>query len=121
MNHLSADDHLKVIQLLVEGNSLRGISRITGHRRNTCTRLLERFGAACKKFLRREMKDLQLRHIEIDEIWTFCRKKDKKITGEEPDVGQIGSMFIFVALDEDSRLVPVYRVGERNSNTTRNF
>ena len=29
------------------------------------------------------MVDLELDHLEIDEIWTFCRKKRGRLKGQE--------------------------------------
>jgi IS1 family transposase len=121
MNCLPVPKQLRVVKLLIEGNSLSSTARITGVHRDTCTGVMIRFGNACRKFLSREMRDLELRHIQIDEIWTFCRKKQKRIVGDEPDLDQIGDIYIFVALDEDSRLVPAFRVGRRNAETTNLF
>src|SRR5258708_4490135 len=121
MNVITKETELRILKLAVEGNSLSSIARITKVHRDTCSRFLVAFGLGCKAFLSREMKDLSLRHIEVDEIWTFCRKKDKNVTTEEPDYGEIGSIWIFIALDEDSRLVPTYRVGGRNAGTTFDF
>jgi IS1 family transposase len=107
--------------MLIEGNSISSTARFTGVHRDTCCRLLVRFGTACQKFLDREMQDLQLTHLEVDEMWTFVRKKQKRITGEEPDAGKIGDIYIFVAFDEATRLIPAYRVDRRNFEATAAF
>lgn len=67
------------------------------------------------------MRDLEFRHLQIDEMWTFCRKKAHNITGEEPDVGQIGTFYLFIALDEDTRLIPAFRIDRRDENGTMAF
>jgi hypothetical protein len=118
---LRCEKQLTVLRMLGEGNSISSTSRLTGVHRDTCSRLMVRFGIACKRFLDREMRDLQLNHVQCDEMWTYVRKKDKNITGEEPDVDQIGSMFLFVALDQESRLIPVHRVDRRNYAVTNAF
>jgi len=100
---------------------MRAICRETGITRNTCARLLLRFGRACQNFLDREMRDLELRHIQVDEMWAFVRKKEFNLTGEEPDYDRIGEYYIFVALDEDSRLVPAHLVARRHGEATEIF
>lgn len=80
-----------------------------------------RFGEGCKKFLDREMRDLTLKHIELDEIWTYCKKKDKKLADDDPDVLDAGSIFVYVALDQHTRLIPAFRVGKRDQINTNVF
>ena len=85
MYYLSTKKQIHVLKLLVEGNSISSIARYADVHRDTITRLMLRFGEACQRFLDRELRDLEFNHLEIDEIWTFCRKKEDHITGEEPD------------------------------------
>lgn len=66
------------------------------------------------------MQDLQLRHIQLDEIWTFCRKKDAQVKDDDP-AEEVGSIFLFIALDHDSRLVPAFHVGKRTAEHTHTF
>jgi IS1 family transposase len=117
-------DHKKqlaVLRLLIDGSSVSTTSRFTGVHRDTCTRLMTRFANACQKFLNLEMRDLQLNHVEIDELWTYCRKKRYSIKGDEPDLDKIGEFYIFVALDQETRLIPAHRVGRRTKETTEDF
>ena len=110
-----------VLKLLVEGASISSISRFTGVHRDTCTRLMLRFAGACEAFLDAEMRDLQFRHLEIDEMWTYCRKKEFNVTGEEADADEIGTFYLFLALDQDTRLIPTYRLDRRNGEATMAF
>jgi DNA-directed RNA polymerase specialized sigma24 family protein len=47
MNKLSAKKRAEIIRALVEGNSLRSVTRLTGRSINTVTKLLVDLGAAC--------------------------------------------------------------------------
>lgn len=118
---LRLEQQLDVLKLLSDGSSISTVSRFTGIHRDTCSRLMIRFSEGCKRLLDREMRDLVLHHIEVDEIWTYCRKKERKVTGAEPDHGAIGDIYIFVALDEQTRLVPTYLVGRRDWGSTYAF
>ncbi len=120
-NVLKREKQLMVLRLLVEGNSIRSIERITGVRKRTVTNLMLRFGKACRKFLDRELRDLELRHVECDEIWTFCQKKQGRLTDEEKGNPEIGDQYLYVAQDQDTNLIVTYAIGKRNGEVTDAF
>ena len=66
------------------------------------------------------MRNLNLRHIQVDEIWTFVRKKQKRILEDENDF-YIGDQYTFVAIDEDTKLVPTFVVGKRTRENCERF
>ena len=72
---LAPEKRISVLHLLVEGNSIRSTSRLTGVHRDTIMRVLVKAGDQCRDFLDRELRDLSLRHVQCDEIWTFVYKK----------------------------------------------
>jgi len=59
---------------------------------------------------------LNCTNIECDEIWTFVGKKQAKLRSEEK-YGEKGDQYVFVGLDRDTKLVPVFVVGKRNTVT----
>lgn len=120
-NVLPRDKQLSVLHLLVEGNSIRSIERLTGVNRNTTLRLLLRVGGWCRTFLDRHHRRLELRHIQADGIWTFCRKKQAHLSDAERDDPALGDQYLFVAFDTDSKLVVTYTLGKRNGETTAAF
>lgn len=121
MRVLSQEKQIDILKLLSEGMTISAASRCHRVHRDTCARLMLRFGRACEKFLNNEMHDLQLGHVQVDELWTFCKKKGERWTGNEPDADEIGEFYLFVALDEETRLIPVYRIGRRTEETTLHF
>lgn len=120
-NVLSCEDQIHVLRLLVEGNSLRSVTRITGVHRTTVMKLLVMFGEKCRAFLDCTQRNLTLRHVEADEIWTFCRKKQGRLTAEEKSDTTIGDQYLYVAQDQDSKLIVTYAIGKRNSEVTEAF
>jgi transposase-like protein/IS1 family transposase len=107
------------LQLLVEGNSLRSTQRITGLDINTLMSLLIRAGERCQSLMDAKMRNLTLKFVECDEIWTYCGKKNRRVRkGESPE---LGDQWIFVALDADSKLVPCFEIGKRTKETTHAF
>ena len=116
MNALTPDRQAAVIRALVEGNSLRSTSRMTGVARNTIASLLRDVGAHCKNHHDRFVRDLAPARVQMDEIWSFCNKKEKNVPVEEKGQGH-GDAWTWIALDPDSKLVISYRTGSRDSVT----
>ena len=120
MRVLSRQQQLLVLNLLVEGNSLRSITRLTGIHRTTAIKLMVRVGRQCRAMLDRWMRNLTLAHLELDEIWTFVQKKQGRIP-----VGvnhtTIGDQYLFVAIDEKTKLIPSHKLGKRTRETTEAF
>jgi len=119
-NVLKKDLQLKVIHLLVEGNSIRSIERLTGVQRNTVCRLLVKVGNACRDLLDERLRDLTLDHVQVDEVWTFVQKKQARLTLDERALrGDIGDMYLWIALDEKTKLIPSFAVGKRSADMAR--
>jgi IS1 family transposase len=116
---MKREKQLAVLKLLVEGNSIRSTERITGVSRNAIMRLLVRFGNACREYLDANMTNLHLEHVEIDEIWTFVRKKQKQLQGFEIIDPELGDIYVFTALDQKTKLLASFAVGKRNHITTQ--
>ncbi len=119
MYTLSAEKKLAVIAALVEGNSIRSISRMTDVDRNTITSLLVRVGDRCANIMDERMRNVRCPFLQVDEIWTYVGKKDKHVRVDDPD--EFGNQWVFVALDEETKLVPSYMVGKRTRETTYTF
>ena len=113
MNRLKPEKEKMVLNLLVEGNSIRSIDRITGVDKNTVCRVLLRAGDKCQKILDQYMRNLNCQYLECDEIWTYVGKKQKRLRPEEKGNG-MGDQYVFIALDRDTKLVPHYMVGNRD-------
>jgi hypothetical protein len=84
MYTLSTDKKLAVISGLVEGNSIRSISRMTDVDRNTINSLLLHTGERCAALLDERMRKLHCRRLQCDEIWTYVAKKDRHVKDSDP-------------------------------------
>jgi IS1 family transposase len=121
-NILKKDRQLAVIHQLCEGSSIRSTSRITGVNLRTCLRILLRVGNACQVMLDEEMRGLTLKHLEVDEIWTFVAKKQGRVSVDKWQTSlMIGDQYLFIALDQDTKLIPCYALGKRTGDLTRRF
>lgn len=118
-NVLPRERQVEVLRLMVEGNSLRSITRITKIHRTAVQRLLVRFGRACEKFMDLMFQNLVLGHVQMDELWTFCGKKEGRLNDKERASGRFGDQYLFLALDTETKLIPCWKLGKRNHTTTR--
>jgi IS1 family transposase len=121
VNVLTREEQVRALHLLVEGNSLRSVTRLTGTHRTTVIRLMLRAGDRLRTFLDERMKNLVLRHVQCDEIWTFVQKKQGRLQEAERDKDDVGDQYLFVALDQTTKLVPCFALGKRTMETTERF
>jgi len=118
---LPVDRAVLVLSLLVEGSSIRSAERVTGHHRDTIMRLLTLVGGKCEALLDRLMVDVELKDVQADEIWTFCRMKQKTKNRLGVTDPEAGDAYAFVAIDRDTKLVPAWALGKRDTLTTDAF
>jgi IS1 family transposase len=121
MNRLSRTERAAIIRLLVEGNSLRSVSRIAEHSINTITKLLIELGSACAAYQDEHLRDLTSSRIECDEIWSFCYAKARNVPEEHRDEKGWGDVWTWVALDPDTKLVASWLVGLRDAADCNTF
>lgn len=117
MNRKSLQDRAKIIQLLCEGNSMRGTSRIMDCSINTVTKLLEETGARCLEIQDRLLVDLPCKRIQVDEMWSFCYAKKQNL----PDGKDGGDLWTFTAICPDTKIIPCFRVGPREAEVAVDF
>src|SRR5680860_1239215 len=82
MNRLSRTERAQIIRALVEGNSIRSTSRMTGFAQNTIMKLLRDLGAACAEYQDRTLRNLPTVSVECDEVWSFCHAKERNVPEE---------------------------------------
>ena len=121
MNTLKMEKKIQILNALVEGNSIRSTERMTGCHRDTILKLLVEVGDKCQEVSDSHIKDFHSRLIQVDEIWTFVGKKEKKLTDSEKDTNLLGDQYCFVSMDAETKLIPNYEVGKRNLETTLKF
>src|SRR5438309_8363864 len=108
MNILKHEKKLAVLSALVEGNSVRSISRMTGVHVTTILRLINETGGWCARVMDERMRGLRCKEIEADEIWCYVGKKQRNVTPEEKKLGEMGDQYTSIALDPETKRIPVY-------------
>ena len=113
MNRLTTERRAQIIGALVEGNSIRATVRMTGAAKNTVTKLLVDLGEACERYQDQVMRGLSCKTVQVDEIWAYCYSKQKNVPEEHKGTFGYGDVWTFTAIDADTKLVPLWVVGER--------
>lgn len=110
-----------VAQLLVEGNSVRSTSRITGVEKKTILSLLVLLGERCERLMVDRIKDLAVSDVQCDEIWNFIGMKQKAKNAKGIDDPMVGDAYTFVGLERNTKLVLAWHLGQRTEADTIAF
>jgi IS1 family transposase len=120
MNRLSLDARAAIVTGLIEGNSIRSISRMTGRSQNTITKLLVEIGAACVRHHDAVARNLKTTRVECDEVWQFVGCKARNVPkAKSPE--SIGDVWTWVGLDSDSKFAVSWLVGDRDYGAAHAF
>ena len=108
-----------VLRLLLEGNSVSSVERITDVHHSTILKLLLIAGEKCARIMADKVRNVPVRDVECDEVWAFIGKKQKRV---RPDDDQnLGDAYVFVAIERNTKLVLQITMGKRNQSTTDLF
>lgn len=121
MNKLSISKRAQIIHMLVEGNSLRATSRLSGVSYNTVLKTMVETGRACSEYQDKALRNLSCKKFEIDEIWSFTYCKQKNVNKVLKPREENGDCWTWVAMCPDTRLVPSWYVGDRNMKSAKIF
>jgi transposase-like protein/IS1 family transposase len=113
------------LRLLVEGNSIRSVERLTGIHRDTILRLLVLCGQRCERFLEDRIKAMPVYDVQCDEIWGFVgmkeKTKKKQIWDIDSNVDQLGDAYCFVAFERNTKMILTWHLGRRTFSDTWEF
>lgn len=119
LNVLSLEKQVAVIGMLCEGLSIRSVSRLTGVHRDTIGQLLLKVGAGCAVLHDKMFIGLSSPEVQIDELWAFVGKKQRKLKPSDPP--ERGDAYTFIALDRIGKAIITYRTGKRDGDNARGF
>lgn len=121
MNRLNVQKRAQILGMMVEGNSIRSITRMTGASKNTVTKLIVDAGHAFAAYQDATFRDLTCKHIQCDEIWAFVGMKQKNVPKEQRETLGIGDVYTWTAIDADTKLVPCWMAGKRSAEYAKLF
>jgi IS1 family transposase len=118
---MSIEQRAQIVSLLVEGNGINAITRITGVAKNTVLKLLADLGEACEAFHDENVRGLTSKRIQADEIWSFCYAKKKNVPAERQGQFGFGDVWTWTAIDADSKLMVSWLIGRRGAQDALAF
>jgi IS1 family transposase len=121
MNKLPLAKRVQILSMLVEGSSMRSISRVADVSINTVSALLVDAGKACAEHHDRTVRDVASKRIQADEIWSFCYAKQKNVVTAKAAPEDAGDVWTWTALDADTKLIVSYLVGGRDAGYAHEF
>lgn len=121
MNKLDSKKREQVIAAIIEGCSIRSVVRMTGIAKKTVARLLLEVGAVCSRYQDRVFQNLSCRRLQVDELWAFIGAKEKNLTPKNMARGAVGDIWLWVAIDADTKIVPSWYLGDRGPASAYTF
>ena len=117
---MSTEERTRIVAALVEGNSLRAVTRMTGVHRTIVMNLLCDLGRACSEYQDKVFRNLCCKRVQCDEVWSFCYAKAKNVPEHLKGSGA-GDCWTWVAIDPDTKLVPCWFIGQRDAGCAYHF
>ena len=121
MNKLDHTRRAQILTKMVEGVSIRAISRMTGTSKNTIVKLLTDAGRACAEYQDKSLRGLTCKRLQINEIRSFTHAKAKNAATAKAGPDVAGDAWTWTAIDADTKLIPSFFVGSRDASAANMF
>lgn len=114
INKLPNAIRVQILNMLVEGSSMRSISRVTGVSINTISKLLADAGNVCSAFHDDKVRNVNVKRVQCDEIWSFCYAKQKNVAKAKSAPDEAGDVWTWTAIEAESKLILSWLAGGRD-------
>ena len=122
MNRLPLYLRKLLLSMLVEGSSMRSISRTLDISFNTVKKMLIEGGAVCAAYHDETVRNVEAQRVECDEMWAFCYAKNKTVAAKGPlSSTEAGDVWTWTAIDPETKLLIAWYVGDRSMESGRAF
>lgn len=110
-----------ILHCLVEGNSIRGTARLCNVEKRTVLNMLKLAGENCERLLSEKVRNVPVKDVELDEVWTYVQKKEGHKWPSEPHHTKKGDAYTFIGIERTSKLVVAWHLGRRDRESTEDF
>jgi IS1 family transposase len=104
---------------MMEGASVRAISRLTGLHIATILSLMVTAGEKCQRLLDVKIRNICPHLVQADELHSFVGCHEKRLRFDAPK--EWGSVWTWLALDSESKLIISHLVGQRDADSAWEF
>ena len=116
---LAPDRAVNILQLLLEGMSVRSVERVTSVHRDTILKLLVLAGERCQQLMESKIAGLRVEDVEMDEIWGYVGKKEGHKSDDDGE--ETGDAYCFIGMERSTKLILAYHLGKRTAKSTDTF
>ncbi|MGA2371146.1 MAG: IS1 family transposase [Candidatus Korobacteraceae bacterium] len=109
----------KALAMMMEGMSVRAISRLTGLHVGTILGLMVTAGEKCQRVLNATIRGIRPNLVQADELHSFVGCHENRLRSDAPK--EWGSSWTWLALDSESKLIISYHVGNRDAESAWEF
>ena len=109
------------LSLMLEGMSVRSVQRFTGLCRQTLADLVLVVGENCERFLAETVKGVEVKDVQLDEIWSFVGMKEKTRVMRGKSPVEFGDSWTWLAIERDTKLILAQHVGQRDAESCWSF
>ncbi len=106
----------QTVKCLGEGCGVRKTARILGLKPDTVNGVTERMGRHVERLLNHDLRDLWPNEVQVDELWSFVRKKEGHLSGLEALAREWGDCWVWVAFEPESKVVLGFVLGKRTKD-----
>ena len=118
-HYISPEDAEKALIMMLEGMSVRAISRITGIHRDTILSLMVTASEKAKQVFDKMVQNIRPKFVQLDELWCMVGCHGKRVTVDSP--AGWGDAWTWLALDSDSKMILSHYIGPRNTVSAYKF
>ena len=109
----------RVLELMMEGTSVRAISWLTGLQVSTILSLMLAAGGKCGRFLNTRIRGLRPNLVQADELHVTIGYHSKRLRHDAP--GEWGGAWTWLALDSETKLIISHNIGQRDAASAWHF
>jgi lambda repressor-like predicted transcriptional regulator len=97
---------------MLEGMSVRAISRFTGLHKHTILSLMLTAAEKARQVLNAKVQNISPRFVQLDEMWEFVHTKEHNLGFDDPE--EWGSFYLWLGMDSETKLMISHHIGARN-------
>src|ERR1022692_4385829 len=112
---------LTILNMLLEGSSIRSLERVCHVGRNTIMRAMVEAGENCRAFMEKKVQSVTCEDVQADEIWGFVGMKEKTRIRRGLAEDGVGDVWCFTAIERHTKLILTWHVGKRTPTDTAVF
>jgi len=118
-HHTDPEIAAKALAMMLEGMSIRAISRLTDLHEQTITAFMNTAAERARRVLDSKVRNISPRFVQMDEMWCFVHTREPHLRDTDPN--EWGSTMLWLALDSETKLIITHRIGPRNGINAHAF